>query len=100
MAADGGGGRKRAAGDLVFVAAIIIAIILIGHIIFVLLGANPGNDIVRTDADWASWFATWFLDLFRPNSPKMNVFLNYGLATLVYLGVGSILRRVLNDALA
>ena len=47
------GARKRAAGDLVFVAAIIIAVIIIGHIVFVLLGANPDNDIVNTDANWA-----------------------------------------------
>ena len=99
MAGTGGGGSKRAAGDLVFVAAVIIAIILVGHIVFVILGANPGNDIVSTDADWAGWLATWFKDLFTPNSPKLNVFLNYGLATLVFLAVGGILRRILNDAL-
>ncbi|MFL6113731.1 MAG: hypothetical protein ACJ786_20580 [Catenulispora sp.] len=92
--------RRRAAGDLVFLAAVIIAIILILHIIFVLLDANPNNDIVRTDADWAGWLATWFKDLFTPSNPKLNVFLNYGLATLVFLAIGGILRRVLNDALA
>ena len=92
--------RRRAAGDLVFLAAVIIAIILILHIIFVLLDANPGNDIVRTDADWAGWLATWFKDLFTPSNPKLNVFLNYGLATLVFLAIGGVLRRVLNDALA
>ncbi|NUP51686.1 MAG: hypothetical protein HOW97_30875 [Catenulispora sp.] len=93
-------GGKRAAGDLVFVAAVIIAIILVLHIIFVLLDANGGNDIVRTDSDWAGWLATWFENLFTPNNPKLNVFLNYGLATLVYLAIGGVLRRVLNDALA
>lgn len=100
MAAAGGGGGKRAAGDLVFIAAIIVAFILVGHIIFVLLGANPANDIVSTDADWAGSLATWFKDLFTPNSPKLNVFLNYGLATIVYLALGGVLRRILNDALA
>ena len=92
--------RGRAPGDLVFLAAVVIAIILIGHIVFVLLGANPNNDIVRTDANWAGWLATWFLDLFTPNSHKLNIFLNYGLATIVYLTVGGILRRLLNDAFA
>jgi hypothetical protein len=95
-----GAGGKRAAGDLVFVAVTVIAIILIGYIVFTLIGANAQNDIVRTDADWSSFFATWFKDLFTPKSPKLNVFLNYGLATLVYLAVGGILRRVLNDAFA
>jgi hypothetical protein len=100
MASPGGGGGKRAAGDLVFIAAIIIAIILVGHIIFVVLGANANNDIVSTDASWAGWLATWFENLFTPHSPKLNVFLNYGLATIVYLAVGGILRRILNDAFA
>lgn len=93
-----GAGGKRAAGDLVFVAVGVIAIILIGHIVFVLVGANVHNDIVRTDANWAGFFATWFKDLFTPKNPKLNVFLNYGLATIVYLAVGGVLRRVLNDS--
>jgi hypothetical protein len=93
----GGRVRWRSPGDLVFLVALIIAIILIAHIIFVLLDANGGNDIVHTDANWAAWFATWFLDLFTPKSHKLNIFLNYGTATLFYLIVGGILRRVLND---
>ena len=89
--------RRSAPGDLVFLVAVVIAVILIAHILFVVLGANAGNDIVHTDADWASWLATWFLNLFTSNSPKMDTFLNYGTATLVYLVVGGILRRVIND---
>lgn len=89
--------RGRAPGDLIFLVAVIIAIILIAHIIFVLIDANAGNDIVHTDANWAAWFATWFLDLFTPTSHKLNVFLNYGTATVFYLVVGGILRRVARD---
>lgn len=98
MSDNGGGGGKRAAGDIVFVAAIVIAVILVAHIVFFIVGANPANDIVRTDADWAGWFATWFENLFTPHSANLNVLLNFGLATLVYLAVGGVLRRVLNDA--
>jgi hypothetical protein len=97
MSTEGGGGAERAAGDIVFVAVVVIAVILVGHIVFVLLGANPGNYIVKTDGNWAGWFATWFQDLFTPDSPKFRVFLNYGLATLVYLGIGGVVRRTLND---
>lgn len=89
--------RGRAPGDLLFLIAVIIAVILIAHIIFVLVDANVGNDIVHTEAVWAAWLATWFLDLFSPSSPKMNVFLNYGVATLFYLVVGAVLRRVVRD---
>ena len=95
-----GAGGKRAAGDLVFIAAAVIAIILVVHIIFVLIGANGHNDIVRTASDWAGFWATWFKDLFTPKDPKLNVFLNYGLATVAYLALGGVLRRVLNDAFA
>ena len=53
-------------GDLVFLVAAIIAVIIIAHIVFTLLNANTGNDRVCRDADWAAWFATWFLNLFTP----------------------------------
>lgn len=89
--------HRRAPGDFIFLAAVVIAIIIIAHIIFVLLNANAGNDIVDTDGDWASWFATWFLNLFTPDSPKLNAVLNYGTAAIFYLAVGAILRRVVND---
>ena len=89
--------HRRAPGDLVFLAAVIIAVIILAHIVFVLLDANGGNDIVSTDSDWATWFATWFLNLFTPSSYKLNVFLNYGLAALCYLIAGGLLRRLIND---
>ncbi|NUR58092.1 MAG: hypothetical protein HOV87_05255 [Catenulispora sp.] len=89
--------RSRAPGDLIFLAAVIIAIIIVAHIVFVLLDANPGNDIVHTDADWAAWFATWFLDLFTPDDHKLNIVLNYGIAAVFYLAVGAVARRVVND---
>lgn len=89
--------RSKAPGDLVFLAFMILAIILLLHIVFVWLDANNGNDIVSTDADWAKWLATWFLDLFTPSSEKLKTFLNYGLAALFFLVVGGILRRVLRD---
>lgn len=89
--------HRRAPGDLVFLATVIIAVIIIAHIVFVLLNANGGNDIVSTTDDWATWFSTWFLNLFTPSSPKLNVVLNYGLAALCYLALGGVLRRLVND---
>ncbi|MBS2536167.1 hypothetical protein KGQ20_25720 [Catenulispora sp. NF23] len=89
--------RSHAPRDLISLAALIIAAILVLHIIFVWLNANPGNDIVSTDADWAGWLATWFVDLFTPANAKLRTFLNYGLAALFFLAIGGILRRVLRD---
>lgn len=89
--------RSRAPRDLVFLVFLIAALIIVLHIVFVFLGANTGNDIVSTDGDWAAWLATWFLGLFTPSNYKLQVFLNYGIAALFYLIVGSILRRVISD---
>jgi len=89
--------RSRGPKDLISLAALIIAAILVLHIIFVWLNANQGNDIVSTDADWAGWLATWFIDLFTPANIKLRTFLNYGLAALFFLALGGLLRRVMRD---
>ena len=77
-------------------AAIVIAAIIVLHIIFVLIGANAGNSIVSTDADWASTLAAWFRDLFTPANAKLAVVINYGLAALFYLAVGRIVAMFVN----
>ena len=88
--------QHRLAGDIVFLAAVVIAVIIAAHIVFVLLGANPTNSIVSTDADWAGTLASWFKDLFTPHNYKMAVFLNYGVAVVFYLIVGELLHRLVN----
>ena len=75
-------------------AAIVIAAIIVLHIVLVLIGANPGNTIVRTDADWASTLAAWFRDLFSLSNAKLDVLVNYGLAALFYLAIGRIVSSV------
>lgn len=90
--------ERRTAGRVVEIAAIVIAAILVAHIVFVLLGANSGNDIVHTIGDWAKWFATWFQDLFTPSSYKVATTLNYGLAAICYLVAGRLIATILNKA--
>jgi hypothetical protein len=90
--------ERRTAGRVIEIAAIIIAVILVLHIVFVLLGANASNDIVHTTGDWAKWFATWFLNLFTPSSFKVATTLNYGLAAIAYLVAGRLLATVINRA--
>lgn len=86
------------AGRAIQAIGAIIALIIVFHILFVLIGANPGNTIVHTDADWAAWFAAWFKDLFTPSSYRLAVVVNYGLAALFYLVVGRVLAALV-DAL-
>ena len=69
----------------------VIAIILILHIIFVLIGTNSGNSIVSTDANWAGHLGAWFKGMFNTSSSNWNTVLDYGLAAIAYLVVGRLL---------
>lgn len=87
---------RGSAGRILQLAAIVVAAIIILHIIFVLIGANAGNSIVSTDADWAGTLATWFKDLFTPANYKLAVTLDYGIAAVFYLMVGRLLGYGMN----
>jgi hypothetical protein len=88
---------RSPAGRLVELAAVIIAAIIVLHIIFVLVGANGGNDIVRTDSDWANTLAVWFRDLFTLSDAKLEVLVNFGLAALFYLAIGRIVGSLISN---
>ena len=72
----------------------VIALILVLHIVFVLIGTNQSNSIVSTDANWAGHLAAWFKGMFTTSSARWNAVLDYGLATIVYLVVGRLLSGV------
>jgi len=72
----------------------IIALILVLHIVFVLVGVNTDNGLVNAVKDLASTLAWGFKDLFSNANAKLEVFLNYGLAALVYLAIGAVLHRL------
>jgi hypothetical protein len=88
--------RNRSAGRFVLLAVAVIAVIIVLHIVFVLIGANAGNSIVSTDANWSYHLAAWFRDLFTPSNYKFAVVLNYGIAALFYLVVGRIIASVVD----
>lgn len=92
-ARSGGGasGRARAAeivATVVSVVTTIVVAILAVHIVFVVFEANPGNGLVHWFAERAGELAWQFEDVFRPDSEKTAVAVNYGLAAVVYLAVG------------
>jgi hypothetical protein len=109
---DGAGGRgaDAAAGGLLLVARIVVwiatllaAIIALG-ILFVVLDANAGNTIVSHVHDWAKSLAGPFDGMFNLHNPKTELAVNWGLAAVVYLVVGSLiaslLRRLVPGGLA
>jgi hypothetical protein len=69
------------------VVGIVVAIIVLA-VILRLLGANPGNAIVRDIHDAGAWLVGPFKDVFSVKGPKLHMALNWGLAALVYAVVG------------
>lgn len=88
--------RTRAATPIALVIRVVTAIvvgILVLHILLVLLEANPANDLVQTLGDWSNGLAGWSEDLFTPDSYKARIFVNEGLAAVVYAMIGMAVSR-------
>lgn len=83
---------------LVSFAAVLVALALAVHVVFVVSSANQANVIVRLFARLANDLAPAFKDLFNRGSAKRQAALNYGLPALLYLVVGQILARVIRRA--
>lgn len=88
------GYRSTTTARVVYViTAIIVGIIALG-ILLVIADANPGNMLVNFILDIASWLTTPFHNLFLPRDPDTNVLVNWGLAAIVYLLIGSAIARL------
>lgn len=79
------------------VTLVVVLIVLLG-IAFVLLDANTGNSIVSTVNDWAKWLVGPFDGMFNTSSRKLEIGVNWGLATLVYLFAGSLIAGLITRA--
>lgn len=93
MAAMGSG--LFALARLVRLATMIAVALIVAAIVLRLVGANPGNVIVRDIHDAGRWLVTPFANVFRPHGAKEAMVLNWGLAALVYLVAGTALARML-----
>jgi hypothetical protein len=89
-----GGGFFLAARLVMLVTWIIVAII-VAAILLRVLNANASNSLVKGVHDLAKTLVGPFKDLFSLKNPKVSIAVNWGLAALVYLIVGSIIARVL-----
>jgi hypothetical protein len=86
--------RAALARMVTLVAAVVAAVIVIG-ILLVVLGANQSNELVNAGTDAARWLAGPFRDLFTFDSHKTTIAVNWGIAAVVYLGVGRLIARLL-----
>lgn len=66
------------------VIGLVIVAILVLHILFTLLQANPGNELTQLIARGAALFDLGLSDLFLVGDPMVRVLVNYGFAALLW----------------
>jgi hypothetical protein len=89
-----GGGFFLAARLVMLAVSIVVAIIVVA-ILLQVLDANSSNTIVKNIHDAGKTLVGPFKDLFTIKNAKVAIAVNWGLAALVYLIVGSIIARIL-----
>jgi hypothetical protein len=75
--------------------ASVVAAILVLGIVLVLLEANRGNTIVDAVLDVAKFLAGPFDDIFKLDTHKATIGVNWGIAAAVYFLAGSLVARLL-----
>jgi hypothetical protein len=93
-AAAAGAGTSLLLARIIRVITGIVGLIIALGIVFVLLKASPGNTIVSHVNDWAKWLTTPFHGIFHLHSARGTTALNWGIALIVYMFVGSLLARL------
>jgi hypothetical protein len=73
----------------------LVALIIVVAIVLFVLGANPGNGIVKAIHDAGAWLAGPFKNLFSIHKAKVALAVNWGIATVVYLVVGHFIASLL-----
>jgi len=76
----------------------VVAAVIVAAILLKLLSANPHNVIVSDIHDAGAWLATPFKNLFHFKSGNLSLAVNWGLAALVYMVIGSVLATLLGRA--
>jgi hypothetical protein len=69
----------------------LFAIVLATHIILVLFEANPNNGFASLVDSWSSAVSLGLRGLFTPESEKLRVLLNDGLAAIAWLVIAGLL---------
>jgi hypothetical protein len=71
----------------------LVVVIVLG-ILFVLLNANQANMIVDFVLDIGRWLTRPFANLLRTDTATQSILVNWGIAAVVYLFIGSALARL------
>jgi hypothetical protein len=76
----------------------IVVAVIVAAILLRVLDANASNTIVRDIHDAGAWLVGPFKNLFSVSGPKKAIAINWGIAAVVYLVVGSFIARLLARA--
>ncbi|MBP2321531.1 hypothetical protein JOF56_001916 [Kibdelosporangium banguiense] len=80
---------------MVFGVTAVFALIEALYILMIILGANTANSFFIFIRSLAEPLALFFPGLFATGNFNLDVILNYGLAAVFWLVVGSILARII-----
>lgn len=80
-------------GGLVQLVTRLIVLLLVLYIVFTLGKANPGNPWAVFVSGWAPKFNLGLANLFK--GIQFALLINYGIAVIVWLIIGSVLKRLL-----
>lgn len=81
----------RAVCAVINIVCWLFAVVLAAHIVLVLADANPNNGFASFVDSWSAGVSLGLRDLFTPDSEKLRVFLNDGLAAIVWLLIAGVL---------
>ena len=87
-------GLRGVARVVRFLTAVVVGLIAIG-ILLVLLEANRSNEVVDWILDAGGFFVEPFDNIFKLDSRKANVAVNWGLGALIYGLIGGLIVRLL-----
>jgi hypothetical protein len=97
-----GGGVARAAigagailARIIWLVAVLVALVIALGIAFVVLKANMGNSIVSSIHDAAKFLVGPFDGIFKPKDHRLAIAINWGIAIVVYLFVARLVARLL-----
>lgn len=76
----------------------IVVLLIVAAIVLRVLGANASNTIVRDIHDVARTLVGPFKNVFSIKNAKLSLAVNWGLAALVWLVVGSLVARLIARA--
>ena len=80
---------------LVSIAASVVALIIVAGILLYVLGAHQSNDVVRWVHDAAKTLVGPFDHMFTVGGAKATLAVNWGIAAVVYLVIGSLIARLI-----